>query len=112
MIVLKWLEPNSGAVCLITVEQSPLISHCSPICLLQTSKLHTQPSIISIFHISSAALSRKPARANALHANLPPMQTGVESAVEGRAVVSVFYLRRKRPNRFSFKGAPAKPSLL
>lgn len=55
VIVLRWLEPSSGAVSLITVEQSPLISHCSLICLLQTSNLQTEPSIIFLFHISTAA---------------------------------------------------------
>lgn len=54
VIVLKWLEPSSGAVCLITVEQSPLISHCSPICLLQTSNLHTEPSHPSCPYFTSA----------------------------------------------------------
>lgn len=46
VIMLKRLGPSSGAVCLITVEQDPLISHCSPICLLQMSNPHTGPSII------------------------------------------------------------------
>lgn len=56
VIMLKWLEPSCGAVCLITVEQSPLICLCSPICLLQMSNLCTEPSIIFMFHINSAAM--------------------------------------------------------
>lgn len=56
VIMLKWLEPSCGAVCLITVEQSPLICHCSPICLLQMSNLCTEPSIIFMFHINTAAM--------------------------------------------------------
>ena len=71
--MLKWLEPSSGAVCLITVEQSPLISHCSPICLLQMSNLHTGPSIIFIFHINTTAsysTSHKHTHANVPYTNL------------------------------------------
>lgn len=69
VIMLKWLEPSSGAVCLITVEQKPLISYCSPICLLQMSNLHTHTSIIFIFQTNTGAVCVCPAMGRMLMCN-------------------------------------------